>query len=120
MKVQKMKVLLTNLLVCMVFCIFVYGCANKRPVVVASYEGLGTTTTSVVKAAKILCEEGKIKQEDCNQIKKIYNDIRRSYIDAGDLYIKVIETGSDEAITNYKAHIQVIFEGLKKIEKYLE
>jgi len=98
---------------------FLMACASTRPVVVASYEALGSTIVSVGKAAKILCNEGKIEASKCENIKNIYNDVRKYYKDSGDLYIKVIQTGSDEDIKNYKAHIQVVFEGLKKIEKYL-
>ena len=112
-KLQLLILLLVSLI------ILFSACAEKRPIVVASYEALGTSIVTLGKTAKLLCEEGKISNDNCSIIKQTYEDVRNYYIDAGDLYKKVIETGSDEDVKKYQAHIQVIFEGLKKIEKYL-
>ena len=118
-QIKYIKLVTLNLILVIFLSLGVISCAHKRPIVVASYEGLGTTISSVGKAAKVLCEEEKIKQKDCNRIKDVYNQIVASYKDAGDLYVEVIKTGSDEAVSNYKAHLQVVFEGLKILEKYI-
>ena len=89
---------------------------QQRPVIVASYESLGISLKTVGKSAKTLCEEGQLKPEVCGQIKKIYNTARDAYIAAGDVYKKVIETGVDEDIKNYKADIDVVITALREIQ----
>ena len=95
------------------------SCANRRHVIVTGYQGLGITIETLGKSLKVLCDEGKIKQNECQNIGKIYNNVVNAYKDLGDMYAKVIESGSDEDVKNYKAHLEVIMEGLKKLRGYL-
>lgn len=74
---------------------------------------------SLGKSAKVMCNSGEISADKCKLIKKEYNTIVHAYRDAGDLYAKAIQTGADADIKNYQADIEVVMEGLKKIEGWL-
>lgn len=105
----------------LILVIVVYSsCASNRHVIVTGYEGLGISIEALGKSLKVLCDNGKISQGECYVIGKIYDGVVKAYRDLGDVYAKVIETGSDEDVKDYRGHLEVIKEGLSKLRGYLD
>ena len=65
----------------------------------AGYEITGTTISETYTSAKMLCDSGTIKQEDCTKIKEIYNKVRDSYLVAGNALTIAINT-DDQGLKN--------------------
>lgn len=107
------------LLIVLVVVIF-SSCASNRHVIVTGYQGLGITVEVLGRSLKVLCDEGKISQEECQRIGKIYDGVVKAYRDLGDVYVRVVETGSDKDVKDYRVHLDVIMEGLSKLRGYLD
>ena len=73
--------------------VILVACATgTKGKLVSSYELAGTTLKAGYGIAKPACDAGRLPVDKCIQIKKIYEDSRKSYLLAGDVLITIIET----------------------------
>jgi hypothetical protein len=71
------------------------ACATWKQNTTAGYEITGVTLTQVHDTAKALCDAGTLKDADCVKIKALYNDVRTTYIDAGNALIAAMNAEDD-------------------------
>lgn len=90
------------LIVLILIAAMIYGCAGMKAKTVTGYEALGITIKEIRDTASNMCDEGKLREKDCQEIRALYNKARLTYISAGDMLI--IYLNAEDAVKKQKTY----------------